>query len=207
MKLERATIEQIHPAGDKIEALFNPKEYRISKANVFTEVAVPGLNSPPLQFGRGNARTLSMQLFFDTYTYKGGKNVQDYTDKITNLLQINSELHAPPICRVTWGKNEKLKFIGVLERSEQRFTLFLPNGTPVRATVDVTFKEFVDDQLNLQSANFVKQHVVHRGDTLSAIAAKYYGDAAIWRPIALENDISDPLALTPGHVLTIPAID
>ncbi len=207
MELEHATIEVVQPSGGgaPIEVLFNPREYKLARSNQFSEVAVPGLASPPLQFGRGNARTLAMQLFFDTYTYEWGIDVQTYTDKILALLEINAELHAPPICKFTWGK--KLQFVGVLERADQTFTLFQPDGTPVRATLDVTFKEYVEDQTDRQSANFVKQYVVRRGDTLSSIANEKYGDPALWRPIAYANGIVDPLTLVPGRALLVPAIE
>ena len=112
MELEYATIEVVKPPdGLVFEVLFNPKEYRLSKSNQFTEVAIPGLSAPPLQFGRGAARTLSMQLFFDTYTYYSGVDVQLFTGDILELLEINSELHAPPVCKVTWGAS--LEFQGV----------------------------------------------------------------------------------------------
>lgn len=205
MELEHATIEIIKPAGEKFEVLFNPREYRLSKSNQFAEVGIPGLSAPPLQFGRGGARTLSMQLFFDTYTYHKSEDVQNYTEKVTSLLKVNEELHAPPICKFTWGK--KLQFVGVLERAQQSFKLFLPDGTPVRATVDVSFKEFVEDQENRFSANYVKRYVVRRGDTLAGIAHQRYGNAAEWRPIAEVNGIDNPLQLVPGTVLVIPAIE
>jgi nucleoid-associated protein YgaU len=48
---------------------------------------------------------------------------------------------------------------------------------------------------------------VRRGDTLTAIAAEKYGDASLWRAIAEQNQIVDPLALRPGQVLIIPAIE
>jgi nucleoid-associated protein YgaU len=59
----------------------------------------------------------------------------------------------------------------------------------------------------LQSANYTKQHVVHPGDTLAGIAAEHYDDPGKWRPIADANNIDNPLALEPGRVLTIPAIE
>lgn len=206
MALEKATIERHIPKkGEPIEVLFNPNEYRLTKSNQFAEVAIPGLAAPLLQFGRGNARTLSMQLFFDTY--EKGADVRQHTNKLIELLEIDSELHAPPVCQFSWGD---LNFIGVLERADQRFTLFLSNGTPVRATVDVSFKEYLEGEKqagSLRSADFAKRYVVRRGDTLSSIAGQKYGDPALWRPIAEENDIDDPLALQAGQVLVIPALE
>lgn len=141
MGLTKATIKRHIPDGEEIKVLFNPTQYRLSKSNQFAEVAIPGLAAPLLQFGRGNAHTLSMQLFFDTYTYDAGKDVRQYTKKVTDLLNIDEELHAPPVCLFSWGN---LQFIGVLERAEQNFTLFDSDGIPVRATVDVTFKEYYE---------------------------------------------------------------
>jgi nucleoid-associated protein YgaU len=203
MALEKATIEPKIGGGESFEVLFNPTEYRLSQSNQFAEIAIPGLAGPLLQFGRGNARTLSMQLFFDTYEQR--TDVRDHTSKLIKLLEIDPELHAPPVSTFVWGK---FQFTAVLERAEQRFVLFLDNGTPVRATVDVTFKEFYEGgQRDLMSADFTKRHVVSRGDTLSAIAAERYGDPGLWRPIAEENNLDDPLSIQPGQVLVIPALE
>jgi len=207
MTLEKATIQRYNPdsgttEGDPLKVLFNPTEYRLNKSNQFAEVAIPGLEAPPLQFVRGNAQTLSMQLFFDTY--EQGQDVRVYTKQIVDLLKVDPELHAPPICLFVWGD---LKFVGVLERANQSFKLFLSSGVPVRATVDVAFKEYLAGQPgDRQSADFTKRYVVRRGDTLSGIADQKYGDPTLWRPIAEENSIDDPLSIRPGQVLIIPAI-
>jgi len=49
-------------------------------------------------------------------------------------------------------------------------------------------------------------HVVRSGDRLDNIAAKEYGDAGNWRPIAEANNLDDPRRLQPGHVLIIPPL-
>ena len=134
-ELEKAKIKQLIPDRPQFDVLFNPNEYRVSKSNQFAEVAIPGLGAPMLQFGHGNAQTLSMQLFFDTYDPQPGKTANKDTDvrlktrQVTDLLAINAELHAPPICQFSWGN---FVFIGVLQQADVRCTLFLPNGTPVR---------------------------------------------------------------------------
>lgn len=220
--LKKARIQIFRPESKKdlgFDVLFNPNEYRLSKANQFAEVAIPGLSAPLLQFGHGNAQTLSMQLFFDTYDptddqTKKDTDVRAYTRQVTDLLQIDAELHAPPVCQFSWGN---LTFIGVLQQAEVRYTLFLPSGVPVRATIEVTFKQFFNHHLEtglfdakpleLHSANVQKRYVVQRGDTLSSIAGALYDDPTQWRPIASANGLDDPLAIRPGQVLSIPAIE
>ena len=53
-------------------------------------------------------------------------------------------------------------------------------------------------------------HVVESGDTLSAIALKYYGNAALWTEIYKANKRTigdDPGKIFPGQELKIPALD
>jgi hypothetical protein len=204
MALEKAVIE---PEGDAaIPVLFNPGEYRLSKSNEIAEVDTPGLAAPILQYVNGKARTLTMELFFDTF--EAQTSVRDHTDRIYALLEIKKETHVPPLCTFRWGR---FSFKGVLESVGGRFTLFLPDGTPARATLDVSFKEAVDinkavRQTPTESVDRRKTRIAKRGDTLNSIAAAEYGDPGQWRPIARANRITNPLALRPGQRLILPAL-
>ena len=108
-EVEKAKIKRMIPPGETFDVLFNPKEIRISKSNQFSEVAMPGLSAPLLQFGHGNAQTLSLQLFFDTYdtrhaagTVTKDSDVRTYTGKVTDLMKIHPHLHAPPVSQFSW---------------------------------------------------------------------------------------------------------
>src|SRR5213592_4065184 len=97
--------------GDQFDVMFNPEEYTLNKDNNFASQAVPGLSGPLLQFVHGNMRTLEMELFFDTF--EAQTDVRNQTNNIVNLLNINPELHAPPVLRVAWAS---LQFRCVLAR-------------------------------------------------------------------------------------------
>src|SRR5216117_889129 len=116
--------------GQKAEVLFNPAEYSLEKGNQFASTPTPGLSNPVLSFVNGDADVLTMELFFDTYTLKGGSDVRDQTTKISRLLEIDPTLHAPPPVRFAWGP---LTFRAIIERLTQRFTMFREDGVPVRA--------------------------------------------------------------------------
>src|SRR5215813_14893957 len=99
MPLTKAKIIVLDPndlttAKDQFEVQFNPEEYSLNKDNNFASQTIPGLSSPILQFVNGNLRTLEMELFFDSSDAR--TDVRESTDQITNLLVIDSELHAPP---------------------------------------------------------------------------------------------------------------
>jgi nucleoid-associated protein YgaU len=89
--------------------------------------------------------------------------------------------------------------------------LFLPDGTPVRAKLTVSFSEYIDPtqelkEVNRQTANFTKVHIVQLGETLSDIAGRLYANPLVWRPIAIVNDIENPRELTAGMELQIPPL-
>lgn len=219
MALEKAFLSKVSPAsGARVPFLFNPSEYTVEKGNQFAEIGIPGLGSPLLQFVRGGSKTMKMDLFFDTYeqrkvdgkTYPAHSDVRELTDQVTDLMAIDAETHAPPVCLFTWGKPEEKgkAFTGVIESVSKKFTMFLSDGTPVRATLSVAFKEYVSDDLRSHpqhSTDHAKQYAVERGDTLCSIAAREYGDPAEWRRIADENRIDNPRELQPGQVLLLPA--
>ncbi|HEU0013467.1 MAG TPA: LysM peptidoglycan-binding domain-containing protein [Longimicrobium sp.] len=204
MALAKAMIK---PEGESsIPVLFNPTQYSLDQSNSLAEIGVPGLSAPILQYVRGNGRKLSMELFFDTYEQR--RDVRKHTKRIYGLLDIRGPLHRPPVCTFTWGS---FNFKCVLESVGGKFTLFLADGTPVRATLSVSFKEFVEVEVLVratptESADHAKTYLVRRGDTLSSIAAAEYGDPARWRPIAEANRLANPRLLPPGTRLVLPAI-
>jgi hypothetical protein len=215
MALEHATLTNVD-TGERFEVLFNPVEYSLSKENVFAEAAMPGRDSPLMQYVHGNTRTLEMELLFDTWETHGragaataaGTDVRQLTKQVTALMSINPDTHAPPDVLFTWGS---VTFVGVLVRANERFTMFLESGIPVRAQVQVTFHEHVaaDDEareVKRRTADFSHRHVVREGETLSAIAAAMYGDPAKWRPIAMASDLEDPRRLAPGLMLDVPRL-
>jgi nucleoid-associated protein YgaU len=192
--------------AQRAEVIFNPAEYSLDKANQFASAALPGLSNPIFSFVNGDADTLTMELFFDTFTNKGGADVRIDTNRIARLLEIDPELHAPPPVRFVWGP---LSFKAIIERLSQRFTMFRDDGVPVRATLNVTFKEYktIAEQLSEkpnQSSDWTKRRVIAEGDRLDLIAAVEYGDAGEWRRIADANDLDNPRLLTPGQEIRLP---
>jgi hypothetical protein len=216
MPLEKALVTNT-VTGERIPVMFNPEEYTVNQDVNYAQTAIPGLSAPLLQFVHGNMQTLQMELFLDTLEAhqqngrtlnQAGEDVRKLTAKIVSLMNIDASTHAPPVLLFTWAS---LSFTCVLARASQRFILFLPDGTPVRARLQVTFNEFrnVDleaKEVKRETANFSKIVVVSDGDTLSSIAGRTLGDPRKWRPIALRNGIDDPRSLTAGMTLIVPQL-
>lgn len=201
MGLAKATLINLD-TNEQLPVMFNPEEYSLDTGNNFSEVGIPGLAKSPIQYVRGNLRTLKMELFFDTYERQS--DVRAETRRITGLLDKNQNTQAPPVLLFTWGS---LQFKCVLESAAQRFIMFLNNGTPVRARLTVTFKEFEQIQVEIQQGLFIGPPTVRNlveGDRLEKMAYEYLGDPSAWREIAIANNLDDPLHLSPGLALVIP---
>jgi nucleoid-associated protein YgaU len=198
--------------GARVSVLFNPEEYTVNKDIQYAQISVPGLSAPVVQFVHGNAQTLEMELFLDTVEKNmqaaAGSDVRDLVHKVTSFMEIEPTMHAPPPVLFTWAS---LSFTCVLQRASQKFIMFKPDGTPVRAKLQVTFSEFrnVDmeaKEVKRQTADYSKLHTVCEGDSLALIAWREYGRPTAWRPIALRNGIDDPRSLRTGDVLVLPRL-
>jgi hypothetical protein len=66
--------------------------------------------------------------------------VHALTDLFAKALEVDPSTKRPPTILITWGTG--CAFQGVLESFSLRFTLFLDDGTPVRAAMRTTWKEF-----------------------------------------------------------------
>ena len=229
MALAKLTITPLGNSRiEPFKVLYNPTSYSISKSVSWDASGSEDengrksnvtLNAPLLQFGGGESRRLTLKLFFDVTDYPiiNGEKIKDVrklTDKLVKLTlkeRAGNKEQPPPICRISWGgssaQNLTLPFVGVVESLSQDFTLFDSDGRPLRANLDVTFKEFLrpEEDKRRNDPEFTT-HTVKRGDTLTSIAAEVLGDPARWRVIADANQLDNPRALETGLTLSIPKI-
>jgi len=208
-----------------IEAMFNPQEFQISSSLTWKTEGGEAVGEETMlkqQFKSRAPKTVSIDLFFDSYELRDtglfaaipsinpfptpdATDVRDYTNPLLALATINEEFHRPPICKLSWGDFDDM-FTGVITSLDQKFTMFMPSGMPVRATVSCSFMEYDMTVLELHSADITKTVQVMPQDTLHSIAVQQYGDASQWRRIAWANQIINPRLLTPGMRLIIPAL-
>jgi LysM repeat protein len=214
-ELDKAEIRVVDgkKAGKAVACMFRPKEYTVTKQNSWQMKEVKGKDVPQLEFSGGGASTLTMELFFDTY--ESGKDVRkEYTNEIWGLTAIDDSLTdkinkkgRPPIVQFKWGP--VISFKAVIENITQNFTMFKANGTPVRATLNVTFKEaekpgkYPFQNPTTSSTPGYKVRTIKEGESLDWIAQEEYGDPALWRFIAETNKLEDPMKLSPGQKLSI----
>jgi len=204
---EKAQIKNLE-TNAVIDCMFRPKELSLSKTNTWSTEQVKEKDVPKIEFGGGGAEELKMQLFFDTY--QTGEDVRHHTNEVWSLMYVTKKKE-PPKCQFTWGKY--LSFKAVITSISQQFTLFLSNGTPVRSTLDVSFKQATNEKspppqnpTTVSKPGYRTRRVI-QGETLDWIAFEEYGDANKWRLIADINKLDDPRSLEEGLVLAIAPLD
>ena len=215
MALVKATIRNLD-TDQKVECLFNPTEYAFSKSVGWSETGERGGNVPTLEFTGGEPATLSLKLFFDTGD-TGADVRTKYTNALWDLAMVNRQKldpvtgkGRPPRCTFEWGT--AWSFEAVVTSISTNFTMFQEDGTPTRATVDLSLKQAKDPgkfpAQNPTSGGIAghKRHVVQQRESLDLIAAQEYGQASHWRHIAEANGIDDPMRLRPGMVLVLPPL-
>ncbi len=224
MGLQKAELLNVSKGDETpIKVLFNPTEYTIERNVNYAELQIPGKQLPILQFVRGEAQTLNLELFLDR-TATGATIEEDLT-QLRSFVTIDAELHAPPICRFQWGTSSSSEasvteerqrddntFTGVVTSFQERHLLFDEDGRVLRARVTLTLKSYRSGEAQArqtctQSPDRTRVRVLREGETLSRLANEAYGDPRLWRLIAGENDIDRPLFIAPGTALRIPSVD
>lgn len=203
-RYEKATIMVLTKQTYTIEAMFNPEEYSLTQEAKYCNED----NGQPI-FLRQQVQPFTVTLFFDTYDFK--RDVRDYTDQIAQLThptEPGKDGMQTPKCIFKWGT---LSYEGRVQKVEQKFTMFLQDGTPVRANVTITLtpafiRKQVEQMLGIEACR--KLWTVKSGDRLDLIAHQALKDASQWRQIASANQIVDPKSFPTrqdiGRVLVIP---
>ena len=146
-KLEKLMIGSLDDLGRGIEAQFNPKELAIDQTVPWHAHKQRKSNSPRLEFSGGDGRTMTLELLFDGY--ETGKSVEPMVLELASLGNIRDHdsshedrLRPHRVAVVFGGGASSIRpFKGVIQSISTKYTMFLPDGTPVRATCSVKLKE------------------------------------------------------------------
>jgi hypothetical protein len=223
INLQHAKLEMHEPAADGttaniggvigvIKFQYNPKELVIAKnAKWNRDNKANAEKSSPPQFMGSDPSKLNLEMFLDAT-----ENMDDGVVKTVEQLfaccvpteaSRNAKKGSPPWVIFSWGG--LTGFPSYVSSVSCKYTLFTPAGLPVRALVTVVLEEIAGSAKGQNPTSGAlaarDSHLVIAGDTLPSVAYRAFGDPNAWRAIAELNGIDDPLKLTPGMPLLIPA--
>lgn len=195
-----------------VEFQFNPKELTIAKKAKWESKSTSGAkDAPPPEFKGPDPGQLTLEMFFDA-TAKHDGSVVEAVDKLFSCCVPTDKSHAnnkamPPLVVFQWGAIKS--FQAYVTQVSAKYTLFTPEGTPIRALCTVTLQEMPKEKSKQNpTSGSIAARSIHRvvtGDTLASIAYREYGDPALWRPLAHFNRIDDPSRIPLGSTLMLPS--
>ena len=141
---EQCTLTNLDKPSEKVIAYYNPKEITIEKKVPWSKHKKSKGDAPTLEFTNAEPETLSVELFFDCYESK--KDVYNtYVKGLRAMTLIDTSATGvkkrPPQVMLSWGKKDFLNFKGVITSLSTKYTMFLPDGTPVRATCTLNLQQ------------------------------------------------------------------
>ena len=221
------TETAVHTGGSPPEKTYefdyNPKEINFSsEAIIKTASTGAGTNEPQQQVVGAKGSELSFELFYSIVEVRGPS---DFQLQITDLVSLKEELLAltrphestvapnktpsPPLVDFSWG--DLITDPALVKKVAVTYTHMLPNGKPARLKAKVDFTGTMKEKkaTNPTSGGRTnrKTHTLLSGETLASVAYTEFNDAGLWRAIAEENEIDDPMRLIPGAVLLLPSFE
>ena len=135
-ELVKVLIKCTEAPRTELTAQFNPKELQVDKSVGWSNAQGASTEDPAQEFKDPQSRSLAVTLYFDTYEQKEDV-FKTYVSKLEQMVTIEPSLGRPPLVIFQWNK---FSFKGVVESLTQKYTMFLPDGTPCRCEVGFKMK-------------------------------------------------------------------
>lgn len=202
--------------GSPFSVWINPASYTHQTQVSYNDRQAQGSSGPSPEFNRIADETVSFELIFDATGVIPAPSGQSYThgiaDGIKQLIALtatmNGDIHSPNYLILAWAQ---LQFQCVLTSMNINYTLFMPDGTPLRAKVACSFRSYTSE---VQLAKKVKKNspdvthlvTVNAGDTLPLLCYRIYGDSGYYYKVASINGLLNFRAIPPGTQLLFPPL-
>lgn len=190
----------------------NPDSYKHSHTTEYTENDSTDTAGVTKKFYVQSPQEISFSFYLDgTGLIPGVSSVPDAINNFKTLIySYNGNIHSPNYVQLTWGGG--MVFNCRLEKLDIDYTLFKPDGTPLRAKLDVSFGEYLSpDEIvkrsQKNSPDLTHQRIVQAGDTLPKMCFQIYGDSKYYLEIAEYNGLSHFRHLRVGSALFFPPLE
>jgi nucleoid-associated protein YgaU len=205
-------VVSLSGSGPTFEALVTPAGYDHEYGIEYTKALALGQSGNEPKFSKVAPEKLDLQkLVLDGTGVIPGttKPVKDQVESLRKAVYdyIGKE-HETPVVQVVWGS---LIFYGRIEKLKFSYTLFKPDGEPLRATVSLSFVEYTSiseivKEAKQSSPDLTHLVVVKAGDTLPLLCEKIYKNGAYYLDVARFNGLTNFRRLTPGTKLRFPPL-
>ncbi|OUL37358.1 hypothetical protein BV372_02900 [Nostoc sp. T09] len=141
-----------------------------------------------------------------------GKQVQEFLNVVYTM---KNETHRPNFLRLLWGNfsfGTKNSFDCILKDLQINYTLFAPDGKPLRAKLNATFVSYIEPQRRIREEGKQSPDVTHvrkvtAGDTLPLMTHRIYGDPSYYLQVAKVNGLVNFRRLGTNKDLRFPPLE
>ena len=202
--------------GDPFTVWINPASYTHDYSIAYADRQAPGSPGASPEYDRVGQEVITFDLVFDATgvipppipgTPLPSDGVAGLIDRFVKLVAtVNGVIHRPNYLKLSWAQ---LQFQCVLSRLKINYTLFKPDGTPIRAKVSTTFLSYASEkqlaaEANMESPDMSHLVTVMAGDTLPALCHRIYGSSTYYLRVAAFNGLAGFRQLHPGMQLVFP---
>ncbi len=195
----------------------NPASYSYKQTISYNDRQAQGSSGPSPEFNRVADEEISFDLMFDATGVippPGGQTSYSHgvADGISQFMALaatmNGGIHSPNYLILAWAQ---LQFQCVLTSMNINYTLFMPDGTPLRAKMAAVFQSYTSERQLAKEAKKASPDMTHlvtvtAGDTLPLLCYQIYGASGYYLKVARHNRLLDFRALVPGTQLVFPPL-
>lgn len=198
--------------GDTLSLQINPSSLKINKEVSYSEGKTLGSSNADLNFEQCKGATLSFDFLFDDTGIIPMPENKSLVVMINDLekvvYQINGETHEPNYVQINWGS---LVFNGRMSSLNYDYSLFRPDGSPLRVKVSMTFKNYINKVeeskiAGLKSSDLSRIVTLKAGENIALLCKQIYGDSSYCIDVADYNNLVDFRNVQIGTQLMFPPL-
>lgn len=183
-------------AGQPYTLMINPENIKWQKGIEYNEQQAPNTSSASQKYKSTPSDKLSFETVIDCTGVVDPART-DMNAEIAALEKIiftyNGDIHRPNFVKIQWGKD--ITFKGVLTSFDTSYTLFRPNGSPLRAKVSLSFSQYIDPKTvtkldGKNSPDITHLVTVEEGMTLPQLCKKIWNNQSAYIKVAEHNGLN-----------------
>lgn len=188
----------------------NPESYTHNHTASYNPAQSTDTAGTTTQYDTIKPETVSFSFYLDGTGVVSDLKLRDSIKEFKQLVyQYNGKIHSPNYLLLVWGS---LSFKCRLTKLDIEYTLFDPDGMPLRAKLTPSFEQFLSaDDLakisNKNSPDMTHLRYAGAGDSLPSMCHRIYGDSRHYLMVANQNGLTDFRHLKPGQPIVFPPLD
>lgn len=192
----------------------NPEQYSLDHTIDYNTAQEQGKSGNNQSYNKNRPRQLQFEFLFDqTGAIDGSEEtengVQDQVDQFHDFTtKYEGEIHQPKFLKLAWGT---LTFKCKLQNFNVSYELFNASGKPLRARLNATFSEYMDEKLQAKLMNNLSPDTatvktLKEGDKLPLMANEKYGSVNHVPEIARANKLPRLRNINTGQKIKFPPV-